>query len=61
MNPWLRVLAAFSLAIAAALFLKVLPPLTVLVFLIGGIAAANLGLRRKVKDERKGFASEGSG
>jgi hypothetical protein len=27
MNPWLRVLAAFGLAIAAALFLKVLPPL----------------------------------
>ena len=61
MNPWLRVLAAFGLAIAAALFLKVLPPLIVLVFFIGGIAAVNLGLRRKVKDERKGFASEALG
>jgi hypothetical protein len=61
MNPWLRVLAAFGLAIAAALFLKVLPPLIVLVFFIGSIAAVNLGLRRKVKDERKGFASEGLG
>jgi hypothetical protein len=27
MNPWLRVLAAFGVAIAAAPFLKVLPPL----------------------------------
>ena len=61
MNPWLRVLAAFCLAISAALFLKVLPPLIVLVFLLGGIAAVNLGLRRKVKDERKGFASEALG
>jgi hypothetical protein len=61
MNPWLRVLAAFGFAIAAALFLKVLPPLIVLVFFIGGIAAVNLGLRRKVKDERKGFASEALG
>jgi hypothetical protein len=61
MNPWLRVLAAFCLAIAAVLFLKVLPPLMVLVFFIGGIAAVNLGLRRKVKDERKGFASEALG
>jgi hypothetical protein len=43
------------------LFLKVLPPLIELVFFIGGIAAVNLGLRRKVKDERKGFASEALG
>jgi hypothetical protein len=57
----LRVLAVFGLAIAAALFLKVLPPLIVLVFFIGGIAAVNLGLRRKVKDEGKGFASEALG
>ena len=57
-DPLLRVLAAFGLAIAAALFLKVLPPLIVLVFFIGGIAAVNLRLRRKVKDDRKGFASE---
>ena len=61
MNPWLRMLAAFGVAIAAALFLKVLPPLIVLVFFIGGIAAVNLRLRRKVKDERKGFASEALG
>jgi hypothetical protein len=58
MNPWLRVLVAFGVAIAAALFLKVLPPLIVLVFFIGGIAAVNLRLRRKVKDERAGFSSE---
>jgi hypothetical protein len=61
MTPWLRVLAAFGFAIAAALFLKVLPPLIVLVFFIGGIAAVNLGLRRKVKDEGKGFTSEALG
>jgi hypothetical protein len=61
MNPWLRMLAAFGVAIAAALFLKVLPPLIVLVFFIGGIAAVNLRLRGKVKDERKGFASEALG
>ena len=61
MNTWLRMLAAFGVAIAAALFLKVLPPLIVLVFFIGGIAAVNLGLRSKVKDERAGFASEALG
>lgn len=52
MNPWLRVLAVFGVAIAAALFLKVLPPLLVLVFFVGGIAAVNLTLRRRVKNER---------
>ena len=35
MTPWLRMLAAFGLAIAAARFLKVLPPLIVLVSFIG--------------------------
>jgi hypothetical protein len=50
MNPWLRVLAVFGVAIAAALFLKVLPPLLVLVFFVGGIAAVNLTLRRRVKN-----------
>jgi hypothetical protein len=54
MNPWLRVLAAFGLAIAAALFRKVLPPLIVLVSFIGGIAAVNLGLRRKVRTSARG-------
>jgi hypothetical protein len=61
MTSWLRVLAAFGVAVAAALFLKVLPPLIVLVFFIGGIAAVNLGLRRKVKVERAGFASQALG
>ena len=41
MNPWLRVLAVFGAAIAAALLLKVLPPLIILVFFVGGIAAVN--------------------
>jgi hypothetical protein len=57
MNPWLRLLAVFGVAIAAALFLKVLPPVIVLAFFIGGFAALNLGLRRRVKTERAGFRS----
>jgi hypothetical protein len=52
MNPWLRVLAVFGVAIAAALVLKLLPPLIVLVFFVGGIAAVNLTLRRRVRNER---------
>ena len=58
MNPWLRVLAVFGAAIAAAMFLKVLPPLIVLVFFVGGVAAVNLGLKRRVKSERAEFRSE---
>lgn len=52
MNPWVRLLAVFGVAIAAALFLKVLPPVIVLVFFVGGVAAGNLGLKRRVKTER---------
>jgi hypothetical protein len=58
MNPWLRVLAVFGGAIAAALFLRVLPPIIVLVFFVGGIAAVNLTLRRRVKNERGAYRSE---
>ena len=58
MNPWLRVLAVFGVAIAAALFLKVLPPFIVLVFFVGGIAAVNLTLRRRVRNERGAYRSE---
>lgn len=58
MNPWLRVLVVFALAIAAALFLKVLPPIIVLVFFVGGIAWVNLGLKRRVKSERAEFRSD---
>jgi hypothetical protein len=61
MNPWLRVGLVFGLAIAAALFLKVLPPVIVLVFFIGGIAAVNLGLKRRVKSERAEFRSDAVG
>jgi len=55
MNPWLRVLAVFGVAIAAALFLKVLPPIIVLAFFVGGIAAVNLTLRRRVRNERDAY------
>ena len=61
MNPWLRMLAVFGVAISAALFLKVLPPLIVLAFFIGGITAVNLGLKRKGKGERAEFRSEAIG
>ena len=58
MNPWLRVLAVFGVAIAAALFLKVLPPVLVLVLFVGGIAAVNLTLRRRVRNERGAYRRE---
>ena len=58
MNPWLRVLALFGVAIAAALFLKALPPLIVLVSFMGAIAAVNLTLRRRVKNERGAYRRE---
>ena len=58
MNPWLRVLTVFGVAIAGALFLKILPPIIVLVFFVGGIAAVNLTLQRRVKGERGAYRSE---
>jgi hypothetical protein len=58
MNPWLRVLTVFGVAIAAALFLKVLPPFIVLVFFVGGVATVNLTLQRRVKHERGAYRSE---
>ena len=58
MNPWLRLLAVFGVAVAAALFLKVLPPVIVLVFFVGGVAAVNLGLKRRVRTEQAQFRSE---
>ena len=61
MNPWLRLVAVFALAIAAVLFLKVLPPLIVLLFFVGGIAGVNLALKRRVKSERAEFRSDGLG
>lgn len=58
MNPWVRVLLAFVLAIVAAVFLKLLPPVIVLVAFVGGIAAINLRLKGRVKRERATFRSE---
>jgi len=58
MNPWMRVLVAFGVAVAAALFLKLLPPFIVLVAFIGGIAVVNLRLKGRVKKERATFRSE---
>jgi hypothetical protein len=58
MNPWVRVLLAFLLVIAAAAILKLLPPALVLVAFVGGIGAINLRLRGRVKRERATFRSE---
>jgi hypothetical protein len=60
MTPWLRC-SRRSASRSRRRYLKVLPPLIVLVFFIGGIAAVNLGLRRKVKDEGKGSRARRSG
>lgn len=58
MNPWVRVLLAFALAVAAAVFLKLLPPVIVLFAFVGGIVAINLRLKGRVKRERATFRSE---
>jgi hypothetical protein len=58
MNPWMRVLLVFVLAIAAAVFLKLLPPVIVLLAFVGGITAINLRLKGRVKRERATFRSE---
>lgn len=58
MNPWMRVLVAFAIAVAAALFLKLLPPVLVLIAFLGGVTAVNLRLRGRVKRERATFRSE---
>jgi hypothetical protein len=58
MNPWVRILLAFLLAIAAAVFLRLLPPPIVLVAFVGGIAAINLRLKGRVKRERATFRSD---
>jgi len=58
MKPWTRILVAFALAVAAALFLKLLPPLLVLVAFVGGITAMNLRLKGRVKREKATFKSE---
>lgn len=52
MNPWMRLLLVFAVAVSAALFLKVLPPIVVLVLFIGGVAAVNYLLKRDVKSEK---------
>jgi hypothetical protein len=58
MNPWTRVLVAFAIAVAAGLFLKLLPPVLVLIAFLGGITAVNLRLKGRVKKERATFRSE---
>lgn len=54
MNPWLRLIAVLVAAIAAALLLKVLPPIVVLVAFIGGVAAVNHVLKGRVVAEARG-------
>ena len=51
-TPWVRVLGVFVLAVLAALLLKVLPPLVVLLLFVGGFTFANLTLRKQVRSER---------
>ena len=58
MNPWVRVLLVFVLAVLAAVFLKLLPPVLVLVAFVGGVTAINLRLKGRVKRERATFRSE---
>jgi hypothetical protein len=57
MNPWVRVLLAFALAVAAAVFVKLLPPVIVLAAFVGGIVAINLRLKGRAKRERATFGS----
>ena len=58
MNPWMRVLVVFALAMAAALFVKLLPPVLVLLAFVGGVTAVNLRLKGRVKREKATFRSE---
>ena len=51
MTPWLRVLVLFVAIVAAAFFLRVLPPLVVLVLFVGGVAYANYLLTLKPRTE----------
>lgn len=52
MSAWLRILAIFAAAIVSALFLKVLPPVIVLVAFIAGFAAVNIMLKRRMRHEQ---------
>src|SRR5262245_43055509 len=61
MKPWVRVLLVFVLAVAATVFLKLLPPVVVLIAFVGGIAAINLRLKGEVKRERAAFRGEVAG
>ena len=54
MNPWLRMLAVLVAVIVAALLLKVLPPIFVLVAFVGGVAYVNHVLRASAKTEGRG-------
>ena len=54
MNPWLRLLAFLGTVIAAALLLKVLPPIVVLVAFVGGFAYVNHALKTRAKTEARG-------
>ena len=51
MNPWVRLVLATGAVIAAALLLKVLPPLVVLAMLVVGLAALSWTLRQRSKVE----------
>lgn len=55
-NPWLRLIAVLAAVIVAALLLKVLPPIVVLVAFVGGVAYMNHLLKAQVKAEARGDA-----
>ena len=61
MTPWVRLLLLFVLAVAAAMVLKLLPPVIVLVAFVGGVVAINLRLKRRVKRERATLRSQADG
>jgi len=55
-NPWLRLLAVSVAVVVAALLLKVLPPIVVLVAFVGGFAYVNHVLKTKARTEARGDA-----
>lgn len=58
MNPWVRVLGALVAVVVAALVLRQLPGVLVLVLFVGGVAYVNRRFRRAVKERSRMGAEE---